>query len=330
MKTVILDDWEYAISKIAQLDRLKQFSEVMVYHDHPSKETIKERLKDADAVILLRERTKLTRELLDNMKKIKLIAQTGTGIAHIDMDEVNRRGIPVAITPGGSTAAVTELTFAFMLCLNRDLFHLSQEMKQGSWPLSIGRNLVNKTLGIIGLGKIGSSVARLADAFGMKVVAWGPRLTKDRAEKQGVTYVSLEQLLRQSHFVSLHVRLVPETEELLKKEHFEMMRNDAFLINTSRGKVVDESALIWALKNKQIKGAGLDVFVNEPMDSNHPLLKLRNVILSPHIGWKTEETFEKFLNGSIDNIESYFKFGKPANITNEEVLAYKPNNGKNI
>jgi D-3-phosphoglycerate dehydrogenase len=322
MKTVILDDWEHATAHEAvQLDRLKQFSDVVIYHDQPTTESLKDRLKDADAVILMRERTKVTKELLDCMENIKLIAQTGTGLAHIDLEEVNRRKIPVATTPGGSTAAVTELTFAFLLSLSRDLPRLSQQIKQGAWPVSIGTNLAKKTLGIIGLGKIGQSVANVAKAFGMKVVAWGPRLTKERAEAQGVEYVSLEQLLRQSHFVSLHVRLVPETKHLLRKEHFEMMRQDAFLINTSRGQLVDEDALLFALQNQQIRGAGLDVFPKEPIDPNHPLLQLENVILSPHIGWKTDDTFEQFLNGSIENIESFFQHAKPLHIANPEVFS---------
>lgn len=307
MKTVILDDWEHATEKeTIELDRLKRFSEVVVYHDQPPLDTLKERLRDADAVILMRERTKVTTELLDSMPNIKLLAQTGTGLAHIDMDALKKRGIPVATTPGGSTAAVTELTFAFMMALARDLQRLSPQVKQGRWPASIGMNLCCKTLGLIGLGSIGQSVAKVANFIGMRVIAWGPRLTAERAEQQGVEYASLDELLRQSHFVSLHVRLVPETKHLLRREHFASMRPDAFLINTSRGELIDEAALVEALQNGQIRGAGLDVFTQEPLDANHPMLKLDNVILSPHIGWKTDSTFESFLNGSIANIERFF------------------------
>lgn len=322
MKTVILDDWEHATAnETVRLDRLKQFSDVVIYHDRPSTETLKERVKDADAVILMRERTKVTKDLLGSMEQIKLIAQTGTGIAHIDMNAVNERRIPVATTPGGSTAAVTELTFAFLLALSRDLHRLSPRVKQGEWPVSIGTNLSRKTIGLIGLGKIGLSVANVAKTFGMRVVAWGPRLTKERAEASGVEYASLEELLNQSHFISLHVRLVPQTKGLLQKQHFELMRSDAFLINTSRGELIDEDALVWALQNGQIRGAGLDVFVNEPINPNHALLQLDNVILSPHIGWKTDNTFDSFLNGSIENIESFFQKAQPVHITNPEVLS---------
>ncbi|HEU4963686.1 MAG TPA: D-2-hydroxyacid dehydrogenase family protein [Bacilli bacterium] len=321
IKTVILDDWEQATSQPSiHLDRLRQFSDVHIYHDQPSIETTKQRVQDADAVILMRERTKLTADLLDSMKQIKLIAQTGTGLAHIDMDAVNRRKIPVATTPGGSTAAVTELTFAFLLSLARDLHRLSRQVKKGEWPPSIGLNLAKKTLGLIGLGKIGQSVAQVAKAFGMRVIAWGPRLTPERAEAAGVEYVSLEDLLNQSHFLSLHVRLVPATKNLLRREHFELMRPDACLINTSRGELIDEEALIWALHNQKVRGAGLDVFHREPLDPQHPLLQLDNVILSPHIGWKTDNTFESFLNGSIANIESFFQQKQPQNIANQEAI----------
>lgn len=319
MKTVILDDWDRATEAEAiRLDRLQAFSDVEVYCDQPTMDELKARVRDADAVILMRERTKVTAELLDSMEQIKLIAQTGTGVAHIDMAEVNRRNIPVATTPGGSTAAVTELTFGLMLALARDLPRLNQQVHQGAWPASIGTNLAQKTLGLIGLGKIGQSVARVAQAFGMRVVAWGPRLTPERAEAAGIEYATLDELLGQSHFVSLHVRLVAETRGLLQKEHFMKMRTDACLINTSRGELIDEAALRWALENRVIRGAGLDVLTKEPVEAGHGLLALDNVILSPHIGWKTDDTFASFLNGSIENIESFFRDQRPLHILNME------------
>jgi len=321
MKTVILDDWERATAaESIRMDRLQQVSEVFVYHDRPTREQLIERLRDADAVILMRERTRITADLLDRLPRLKLIAQTGTGLAHLDMEAVNARRIPVATTPGGSTAAVTELTFALMLALSRDLLHLNSQVKGGEWPSGIGANMAGQTLGLIGLGKIGLSVAGVARAFGMHVIAWGPRLTPERAEAAGIEYAPLEQLLSRSRFVSLHVRLVPATKHLLREEHFERMRSDAYLINTSRGELIDEAALVQALRNGQIRGAGLDVLAQEPPEANHPLLQLDNVILSPHIGWKTDSTFEGFLNGSIENIERFFREGSPANIANPGVL----------
>lgn len=320
MKTVILDDWERATDAIPLMERLRQFSEVQVYHDQPTEAQVIERVREADAVIFMRERTRVTKALLDQMARIQLIAQTGTGLAHLDMAEVNRRKIPVAITPGGSTAAVTELTFGLLLAVSRNLVHLTHQLQQGAWPLVSGHNLAGKTLGLIGLGKIGCSVARVAQAFGMQVVAWGPRLTAERAEAQGVAYVSLPELLAQSHYVSLHVRLVPETRNVIGREQLAQMRSDAVLINTSRGELIDEHALVEALQNQQIRGAGLDVFVQEPLPADHPLLQRNNVVLSPHIGWKTDNTFASFLNGSIENIEHFFVHGTPHNIANPDVL----------
>lgn len=306
MKIVILDDWEDTVSQFVKLEELRELSDVVIYQDQPSAEVLKARLKDADVVIPIRERTKFTKEIVDSMEKIQLIAQTGTGIAHIDMAEINRRKIPVSRTPGGATAAVTELTMGFMLALARDLLNLSGKIKKGEWPLAIGSNLSNKTLGIIGLGEIGSSVAKAAAAFGMKVIAWGPTLTKERADQQGAAFVSFDDLLQQSHFITVHVRLTPETKHLLQRQHFERMREDAFFINTSRAEIVDEDALIWALRNNRIRGAGLDVFTSEPLPPNHPFTTMDHVILAPHIGWKTDNTLEYFLNASIDNIKSYF------------------------
>ncbi|MED1421604.1 MULTISPECIES: D-2-hydroxyacid dehydrogenase family protein [Bacillus] len=319
MKVVILDDWEKSFFCNPQLEILKKHFEVEIYHDKPTNEILINRISDADIIIPIRERTKFTKEILQQLKKVKLIAQTGAGLAHIDMEEANRLNIPVSTTPGGS-AAVVELIFGFMIAYSRQLITIHQEMKSGNWPCSVGFGLEGKTIGIIGLGKIGSGVAKVAKAFNMNVLAWGPRLTQERASEQGVAYTSLENLLQQSHFVVIAIRLVPETRKLLTKSHFNLMRKDAFLINTSRGDVLDEEALVHALKEKQIGGAGLDVFSQEPLSPDSPLLKLDNVILSPHIGWKTDNMFNKFLTVSIENIVSYFIHNHPIRIANPEVL----------
>lgn len=319
MRTIILDDWENALSNSLLLTKLREFSEVVVYDDQPTPDQLKERLGQADVVIPIRERTKFTKELLEELDHIKLIAQTGSGIAHIDMEEVNKRKIPVATTKG-SVAAVTELSFAMILACSRNLVGLHNETVKGLWPVSMGTNIKGKTLGIIGLGSIGSSVAKVAKSFGMHVVAWGPTLTKERAEAVDVNYLPLEKLLQESHFVSLHVRLAPQTKELLNRKHFEMMRKDAFLINTSRGQVTHEEDLIWALQHQQIAGAGLDVFHEEPVGVDSPFLKLDNVIITPHIGWKTVDTLEDFLEETIENMKDYFFHNQYSNIVNKEVL----------
>ncbi|SFB01506.1 D-isomer specific 2-hydroxyacid dehydrogenase, catalytic domain [Lentibacillus halodurans] len=320
MKTVILDDWEEYMKNHPSLGRLQDFSDVTVYTDKPSFNELADRLQGVDTVIPIRERTRFTKELIEKLPDFKLIAQTGTGVAHLDMEALKQARIPVATTPGGSTGAVTELTFAYLLNLIKKVTATDRAMQNNAWPEIIGTNLKGKSLGIIGLGKIGRSVANMAKAFGMNVMAWGPTLMEERANTEGVQYTTLPNLLRLSDAVSLHVRLVPETTHLLQEEHFAMMKPSAVLINTSRGRVIKEQALIQALQNKEIAGAGLDVFEKEPLPSGHSFRNFENVLITPHIGWKTEETFTNFLNGSIDNIHQFFVNNEPQNIFNQEVL----------
>jgi D-3-phosphoglycerate dehydrogenase / 2-oxoglutarate reductase len=319
MKVLILDDWEYFFQNHPALEKLKPHFEVATYHDKPTKEELIKRLKDADVVIPLRERTTFTKDILQEMKHVKLLSQTGAGVAHIDVEEASRLNIPIATTPGGSRA-VMELIFGFILAYSRKLTTLDQELKKGNWQESVGIGLENKTIGIIGLGKIGVGLAQLAKAFQMRVLAWGPRLTKERAEENGVEYATLETLLKESNYISINVRLVAETYHLIQKQHFDLMRKDAFFINTSRGEVVDEEAMIEALKQGIIGGAGLDVFTVEPLESDHPLLTLDNVILSPHIGWKTDNMFNLFLETAVENVLSYFIERKPQRIINESTV----------
>jgi D-3-phosphoglycerate dehydrogenase / 2-oxoglutarate reductase len=322
VKVVILDDWEGSFAANSDIERLRQHFQVEIFDDKPAEDELLKRIEYADVIIPIRERTAFSKEVLHSLRNIKLIAQTGSGLAHIDMEEANWLKIPVATTPGGS-AAVVELIIGVMITHARSLLSLNEHMKQGNWIESTGFGLENKTVGIIGLGKIGSGVAKVAKAFNMNVIAWGPRLTEERALASGVGYRELDNLLKESHFVVIAVRLVPETRRLLCEKHFKMMRNDAFLINTSRGEVIDESALVTALVNKQIAGAGLDVFSQEPVDPNHPLLQLDNVILTPHIGWKTDNMFHQFLSTSIDNILSYIIEGTPKRIVNLKELDNK-------
>ncbi|MFE1245265.1 D-2-hydroxyacid dehydrogenase family protein [Fictibacillus sp. NPDC058756] len=322
VKVVILDDWEKSFAENPEIERLRQHFQVEIYQDKPSHDVLLSRIEHADVILPIRERMRFSKEVLKQLKNIKLIAQTGAGLAHIDMDEANRLNIPVATTPGGS-AAVVELIIGMMITHSRNLLSLHMQMKQGQWAESSGLGLENKTVGIIGLGKIGSGVAKIARAFNMNTIAWGPRLTEERAEAQGVEFSELEDLLQRSHFVVITVRLVPETKHLLSEKHFKLMRKDTFLINTSRGEVVDEAALLRALEENWIGGAGLDVFNHEPIDQNHSLLKLNNVILTPHIGWKTDNMFHQFLSVSIDNILSFLIQGKPERIVNLENIQLK-------
>lgn len=315
MKTIILDDWNKVYVNHPQLERLKELGQVVLYHDKvESEQELIHRLQDADIVIPIRERTKFTESIIKALPNLKLIAQTGTGIAHIDTFAAKQIKLPIAVTPGGSTDSVAELTFALMLACLKKIPYGQGKMQQGEWPPIIGGELKGKRLGIIGLGKIGAEVAQRAKAFKMEVNSWGPTLTPERADKQGVPYLSLEELLKQSDIISLHVRLVPETTRLLTKEQFKMMKKSSILINTARGKVIDEAALIWALENNIIGGAGLDVFEKEPLDPSNPLLKIdEKVVVSPHIGWTSKEVFDRFITLCVDNI-IHFVNGEPINL----------------
>lgn len=314
MKIAILDDWEkYCISH-PEIEMLNNYFEVTIYNDEPTTEELLNRIRDVDVIIPIRERTKFTKGILEQLRNIKLIAQTGSGLAHIDMEAAKQLGIPIMTTPGGS-AAVVELIFGFIIAHSRNLPFLDRKMRDGIWTHSIGFGLAGKTIGIIGLGRIGSGVAKIAKAFDMNVFAWGPRLTKERAEEQGVTYTTLEDLLKLSDYVVISVRLVPTTRHLLTEHHFNLMRKNSFLINTARGEIVDEDALVKALIEKKIAGAGLDVFTQEPLVPSHPLLKLDNVILSPHIGWKTDTMFNKFLSAAVENILTTLIYNQQINNT---------------
>lgn len=314
MKIVILDDWNKVYANHSQLERLNAFGEVVLYHDKAqSEEELINRLIDADIVIPIRERSKFSKKVIEALPHLKLIAQTGTGIAHIDTEAAKQRNLPIAVTPGGSSDSVAELTFALMLSCLRSIPYAQERMRHGEWPPIIGGEIKNKKLGIIGLGKIGIEVAQRAKAFKMEVNAWGPTLTPNRAAKQGVNYVSLQELLATSDIVSIHVRLVPDTTNLLTKKHFKMMQKSSILINTARGKVVNEADLIWALENNEIGGAGLDVFEKEPIDRTNPLLRMEKVVVSPHVGWTSQEVFDRFLTLCVDNI-NHFVQGNPINI----------------
>lgn len=315
MKTVILDDWDRVYDGHPQLERLKEIGEVVLYHDRAqSEEELIARLQEADVVIPIRERSKISKNVIDSLPNLKLIAQTGTGIAHIDKEAAKQRDLPIAVTPGGSTDSVAELTFALLLACVKRLPYGQEQMKKGEWPPIIGGELSGKKLGIIGLGKIGTEAAKRAKAFKMEVFSWGPTLTPERAADQGIQYLPFEELLKECDVISLHVRLVPETTQLLTKEHFRLMKNTSILINTARGKIVNEADLIWALENGEIGGAGLDVFEKEPVDPTNPLLKMEHkVAVSPHIGWKSKEVFDRFLTLCVENIVQ-FASGNPINL----------------
>jgi phosphoglycerate dehydrogenase-like enzyme len=233
-------------------------------------------------------------------------------------------GVWVAMAPGGNSTA--ELAFGLMLAMMRRITQSDQAMRRGQWPMVLGYVLRGKTLGILGLGKIGTEVAGIARAFGMKVIAWGPTLTPERAGKSHATYTPLDDLLRQADVVSVHLALSDQSKNLLDENRLRLMKPSAYLINTARGAIVDEGALVRILHERAIAGAGLDVFVDEPLRPNHPLLQLDNVVLTPHLGWPTDSGFEGFAENAVTNILDYMD-GKLTRVINPEAWQNRARRG---
>lgn len=318
MRVTVLDDYQRAFELTEAIRRLRQKAEVRILTEKlPSDGAVAEALKGSQAIIPVRERTRFTASLLSALPDLELISQTGNHAYHVDLDAATKRGVVVSLAPGGNST--TELTIGLMLAVMRRIPQSDRAMRRGEWPLVLGYVLKGKTLGILGLGKIGTEVAAVAHAFGMRVVAWGPTLTAERAAKSNAAFMSLEDLLRTADVVSVHLALSEQSKNLVNEARLRLMKKSAYLVNTARGTIVDENALIELLKEKAIAGAALDVFLEEPLPQNHPLLALDNVVLTPHLGWPTDSGFEGFAENAVANILDYME-GKLTRALNPEAL----------
>jgi phosphoglycerate dehydrogenase-like enzyme len=303
MRVAVLDDIHNVYERTAGIRRLRERVEVTVFSEPFGSP---ENLRGYEGLIANRERTRFTRELLQQLPDLRIIAQTGNHVYHIDMDAVRERGLVVAKAAGGFSVGTAELTFGLMLALARQIPKGDRDVKAGIWQTPSTPVLHGKTLGIVGLGNIGSYVATIARAFGMRVVAWSQNLTDDRARKVGAVRArELDDLLREADFVTLHYTLSPRSRGMLDARRLALMKPGAYLVNTSRGPLVDEAALVEALAAGRIAGAGLDVFDVEPLPAGHPLTKLPNVVLTPHIGWPTDEGYSRFADSCADAILAY-------------------------
>ncbi len=318
MKVTVLDDYQHAFEGSPAVARLRRNAEVQICTNRfSSEEELIRALRGSQAIIPIRERTRFPARLLQTLPDLEIIAQTGNHAYHIDMEAATQAGILVTMAPGG--IGVTELTFGLMIAIMRRIPQSDRAMREGKWPLVLGEVLRDKTLGILGLGKVGVEVARIALAFHMRVIAWGPTLTKERAEKAQVTYATLEEVLQNSDVVSVHLKLSEQSERLLNEERLRLMKKSAYLVNTARGAIVDERALVKLLREKAITGAALDVFEEEPLPTNSPLLQLDNVVLTPHLGWPTDVGFQGFAENAVQNILDYME-GKLTRAVNPEAL----------
>ena len=312
-RIAVLDDYQGVALKMADWSRVLAQAEIIVFNDHLSKITdLVERLRGFDIICVMRERTPFPRELIEQLPDLELLITTGPRNASIDVAAANENGVAVCHTISLATGT-PELTWTLILALARKISEESQNMREGRWQTSIGADLSGKTLGILGLGRLGSRVARVANAFDMSVIAWSQNLTHERAKECGAIKVSKKDLYAQSDFLTVHLVLSDRTRGLLGADDLGHMKSSAILINTSRGPIVQEQALIHALKNNVIAGAGLDVYDVEPLPSDHPYRVLPNVLLTPHIGYVTEESYRTFYGGIVEDIEAWLA-GNPIRV----------------
>jgi D-3-phosphoglycerate dehydrogenase len=303
MKIVIVD---HIYLEEEHIKKLRSFSDLEIFEEPPKKpDELKERIRAADIVIV--GWTNLTKNIIDSAKKLKMISIWATTCHYVDLEAARERGIVVTHVPGYATEAVAEHAFALLLAAIRRLPSADKHVRTGDfdWRPFGGSELAGKTLGIIGTGAIGCRVAEIAKAFKMQILGYDKYPNLKRAEEIGMKYVDLYTLLKESDFVTLHVTLTSETEGLIGKKEIEVMKKGAVIINTSQGKVIDEKALIDALKSGKLSYAGLDVFEEEPPAKDDPLFKLDNTILSPHIGFHTVEAAKRCTDICIDNVVKF-------------------------
>ncbi|ASI99300.1 hydroxyacid dehydrogenase [Thermococcus celer] len=272
------------------IEVLKNAGFEMVYEEYPDEDRLVELVGDVDAIIV-RSKPKITRRVIEAAPKLKVIGRAGVGLDNIDLEAAKERGIKVVNSPGASSRSVAELVLALMFNVARKVAFADRKMREGVWAKKqcMGIELEGKTLGIIGFGRIGYQIAKIASALGMNVLLYDPYPNEERAREVGGRFADLETLLRESDVVTLHVPLVDSTYHLINEERLKLMKKSAILINAARGPVVDTKALVKALKEGWIAGAGLDVYEEEPLPKDHPLTKLDNVVLTPHIGASTVE-----------------------------------------
>jgi len=313
LKVAILDDYQNVSQAFLNLKKLDGKYEFKIFNEAFTDENdAGEQLKDYEALLIMRERTKITKSLINKLKKLKFIITSGMRNNAIDLDAAKQRKIIVCGTEINSNPAA-ELTWSLILGLVRNFKEEIDNMYQGYWQTTVGFELKGKILGLIGLGKIGSQVAKVGKAFGMQVVAWSENLNLSHAKELGVLPMNKEDLIKTSDFISIHVVLGERYKNLITKKDLQMMKKSAFLINTSRGPIVNENDLVEALESNQIAGAGLDVYDHEPLPDNHKLRFLPNALLLPHLGYVTAENYSIFYTQMFEDLEACVK-GKPIRV----------------
>jgi phosphoglycerate dehydrogenase-like enzyme len=312
LRIAILDDYQNVARGLADWDSLN--AQVEAFHEHfPDAETIVARLADFDVLVVMRERTRFPANVLRRLGRLKLIVTTAMANAAIDIPSARALGIVVCGTGYPALSSTPELTWALILAAVRSIPLETQSVREGRWGMSVGSDLEGKTLGLLGLGNIGSRVARVGQAFNMETIAWSQNLTVEKAAEQGVTAVAKDELFTESDVLSVHLILSHRSRGLVGEGELASMKPSALLVNTSRGPIVDEDALVRALQDRTIGGAALDVFDIEPLPDWHPLRTLDNVLITPHIGYVTQANYKVFYEDAVEDIAA-FAAGKPVRV----------------
>lgn len=313
-RLAILDDYQDVAHGFADWASLEQGGVTTSVFREPfqSPDALVAALVDCRIVVAMRERTPFPRAVLEKLPALKLLVTTGMANAAIDVEAASELGITVCGTPGSPTAA-PELTWALLLALARNLPAEENSLRAGTWQTSVGIELAGKTLGIVGLGKIGRRIAAYGQAFGMEVLAWSQNLTEEAAAEAGARKVSKEDLFRNSDVATLHLRLSPRSEGIVGEQELRLLGPEGLLVNTARGPLVDQDALVRALGEGWIRGAALDVFDEEPIPSGHPLLSAPNTVLSPHLGYVTRESYRQFYGGAFEDVSAWLA-GSPVRV----------------
>ena len=315
VRVAVLDDYQGVALEMADWSVLPPDTQVQVFNDHlSSPDAVVERLKDFQVVAAMRERTPFRRGLLEHLPNLRLLVTTGMRNASIDLDAAADLGIMVCGTRG-LVYPTAELTWGLILALLRHIPREDVATRQGRWQMTMGAGLEGKVLGVLGLGRLGSQVATVGRAFGMSVVAWSQNLTAERAAQLGATLVTQDEMLSSSDVVTIHLVLSDRTRGLIGARELGLMKPSAYLVNTSRGPIVVEEALVEALQSGTIAGAALDVFDEEPLPLNHSLRRLENTVITPHMGYVTMETYQEFFSDTVEDIVAFFK-GQPTRVLN--------------
>jgi D-3-phosphoglycerate dehydrogenase len=313
-RCAILDDYQNVALKSADWSKVAAELDCKVFNEHlGGQENVIKALQGFEIVCAMRERTAFPRAVIEKLPDLKLLITTGMRNASIDVAAAKEHGVVVCGTPatGNPTSGIA---IGLMLELTRRIGHENARLKAGvAWQSTIGLDLEGLTLGVIGLGKLGARTSRIAQAFGMKVIAWSQNLTAEKCKEAGVGYAEKDELFRQSDLVTIHVVLSQRTRGLVGAKELALMKPTAYIINTSRGPIIEEGALLAALREKKMAGAGLDVFDVEPLPADHPLRRMDNVVLTPHLGYVSLQNYRAYFSGVVDDIRAFLD-GSPVRV----------------